>query len=77
MQEPIIGRKAELKILQKAMLSSKAELIAVTGRRRIGKTFLITQTYQEHIVFDMVGTQNGLLQAQLENFADQLGLFSK
>jgi hypothetical protein len=77
MQEPIIGRKAELKILQKALLSPKAELIAVTGRRRIGKTFLISQAYQEHIVFEIVGTQNGLLHSQLENFADQLGFFSK
>lgn len=77
MQEAIIGRKAELKILQTALLSSKAELLAVTGRRRIGKTFLITQAYREHLVFEMIGTQNGLLQTQLENFADQLSLFSQ
>ncbi len=77
MKERIIGRKSELIILQKAMLSSKAELIAVTGRRRIGKTFLITQAYQEHIIFEMIGTQNGLLHNQLENFADQLSLFAK
>lgn len=77
MQEAIIGRKAELQLLQTALLSSKAELIAVTGRRRIGKTFLITQAYREHLVFEMIGTQNGLLQTQLENFADQLSLFSQ
>ena len=77
MQESIIGRKLELKTLQKAMLSSEAELIAVTGRRRIGKTFLITQVYQEQIVFEMIGTQNGALGNQLENFADQLSKFSK
>lgn len=77
MQEFIIGRKAELKTLQKALLSPQSELIAVTGRRRIGKTFLITEVYKEHIVFEMIGTQNGLLQSQLDNFADQLSLFSK
>lgn len=69
MQEAMRERKAELKT---ALLSSKTELIALTGRRRIGKTFLITQAYREHLVFEMIGTQNGLLQTQLENFADQL-----
>jgi uncharacterized protein len=77
MQESIIGRKSELKTLEKALLSPEAELIAVTGRRRIGKTFLITEAYQEHIVFEMIGTQNGVLNTQLENFADQLSKFSR
>jgi uncharacterized protein len=76
MQESIIGRKAELQTLQKILTSSEAELVAVTGRRRIGKTFLITQAYQEHMAFDMIGTQNGGLQNQLDNFSDQLSKFS-
>ena len=77
MQEEIIGRKSELKTLQEALLSNEAELIAVTGRRRVGKTFLITEAYKNHIVFELIGTQNGLLETQLGNFADQLSDFSK
>jgi uncharacterized protein len=77
MQTNIIGRIEEIKILQKALQSSEAELIAITGRRRIGKTFLTTSVYQEQIVFEMIGTQNGSLETQLQNFTDQLTSFSK
>lgn len=39
------------------MLNSKeAELIAVFGRRRIGKTFLIRNYYQQQLVFECTGT---------------------
>lgn len=37
----IVGRISELKILREAYDSSNSELIALYGRRRIGKTFLI------------------------------------
>ena len=73
----IIGRKTEQGILQKALLSSEAELIAVTGRRRVGKTYLITRLYEPHIAFEMIGIQNGLSAQQLQNFTDQLSLFAK
>ncbi len=72
MASKIIGRKEEQAILQKALRSDEAELVAVTGRRRVGKTFLITNTYQSDIVFEMIGIQNGSLAQQLQNFTDQL-----
>lgn len=77
MASPIIGRKEELLTLAKVLQSPEAELVAVTGRRRIGKTFLVTSAYQEHFIFDMIGVQNGLLEAQLQNFTDQLELYTK
>jgi uncharacterized protein len=76
MAKYIIGRLAEIKILENSLHSSEAELIAITGRRRIGKTFLTTSVYQEQIVFEMIGTQNGTLETQLLNFAEQLTEFS-
>lgn len=39
--EKVIGRAAEKEILQKIEKSGEAELVAVYGRRRVGKTFLI------------------------------------
>ena len=42
----IIGREAELAKLKSAAESAKAEFIAVYGRRRIGKTFLIRQAFR-------------------------------
>ena len=67
----IIGRKEEQIVLAKILASPEAELVAVTGRRRIGKTFLVTTVYEKHLVFDMIGVQNGLLEAQLQNFVER------
>ncbi len=77
MHSTIIGRKAELQTLAKVLASPEAELVAVTGRRRIGKTFLVTSAYKEHFIFDIIGVQNGLLETQLQNFADQLALYTE
>jgi len=38
-----IGRKLEKEVLKEAIDSSEAEMVAVIGRRRIGKTFLISK----------------------------------
>ena len=43
MLQNIIGRKREIELLEKCLTSSKPELIAVYGRRRIGKTYLVKQ----------------------------------
>jgi uncharacterized protein len=71
-QAPFIGRKAERAILNEALHSPEAEMIAVVGRRRVGKTFLITQTYASRIVFELTGVQRASLDLQLTNFQDQL-----
>ena len=39
----MIGRKKELAVLNEALHSNRAEMIAVYGRRRVGKTYLIEQ----------------------------------
>ena len=41
----MIGRKKELLSLKEAMESDQSEFIAVYGRRRVGKTFLIRQAF--------------------------------
>jgi len=48
----LIGRKFEKKVLQEAITSAEAEMVAVVGRRRIGKTFLINSVYEKEIVFE-------------------------
>ncbi len=52
-------------------------MVAVFGRRRVGKTFLVNAVYSEHLVFEITGTQNGSTQQQLQNFADQLEAFMR
>lgn len=77
MSASIVGRKEEQKILAQALQAQEAELIAITGRRRVGKTFLVTSVYHDHFAFELTGVQNGLLEAQLQNFTDQLTEFAK
>lgn len=74
MIETLIGRKKELKILENALKSSKAEMISVIGRRRVGKTFLIKSAYQQRISFQFTGIQNAPNIEQLQNFAYALGV---
>jgi len=67
-----IGREAEQEILQEALDSHEAEMVAVIGRRRVGKTFLIKEFYKEKLVFKVTGLQDGPLEEQLENFAYEI-----
>ena len=72
MQTPFIGRIDEKAILQEALVSKEAEMIAVMGRRRVGKTFMIKTVYEKELVFDITGIQNGELTNQLKVFGDRL-----
>lgn len=71
--EKLIGRNTEQKQLKEAMDSNAPELIALFGRRRVGKTFLIKQYFREDLVFEFVGTREAKLTHQLENFSKALG----
>lgn len=68
----IIGRNPELKVLSEVNRNDKSELIAVFGRRRVGKTFLISEFYKKEIVFEVSGLYQGNLKDQLENFTKEL-----
>lgn len=71
--EKVIGREEEKKLFQEALKSKVPELIAVYGRRRVGKTFLIRQALQKEIVFEFTGTKEANLGQQLANFIKILG----
>ncbi len=43
----LIGRKKELETLKSLLNSNKSEFIAVYGRRRVGKTFLIRSAFNQ------------------------------
>jgi uncharacterized protein len=68
----MIGRKKELEILANAYTSKKAELIAVFGRRRVGKTYLVGSFFEGKIDFELTGLKDGTKQQQLRNFAYSL-----
>jgi len=67
--KPVVGREPEKEILDALMNSKKAEFVAVYGRRRIGKTFLVRQYLSKDIVFDFTGANRASSQTQLTNFS--------
>ena len=68
----IVGRKEEIILMESLLESSKAELVAIYGRRRIGKTFLIKNVYENRICFEFTGTQNATLSNQLFKFFEKI-----
>ena len=70
----MIGREKEQKELNNLYSSNKAELVAIYGRRRIGKTYLVDETFKGLITFRHAGlspvddNKKGILKAQLEHF---------
>ncbi len=69
MKNQLIGRKKERAILHKALGSNEAEMVAVIGRRRVGKTFLVRSVYEGKIDLEVTGVQQATRKEQLENFS--------
>ena len=72
MKNELIGRKEEQKILESALASREAEMVAIIGRRRVGKTFLVNEVYKGRILFEVTGIQNAPLAEQIRNFVFQV-----
>ena len=73
--ENIIGRKSEINELERLYSSNRSEFVAVYGRRRIGKTFLVKQTFKGRMTFQHTGVSpvdllkgTSRMRIQLESF---------
>ena len=71
----IIGRRKESKELEKLYLGRKAEFVAVFGRRRVGKTFLVDEVLQGKITFRHAGLSPVDEAGQANNLPKQLQHF--
>ena len=70
--EKIIGRKKEKEGLQKILDSKEPAFLAVYGRRRIGKTYLIKNFFRDKgLFFHITGIQESTISVQLQSFADE------
>ena len=58
MKENIIGREQEISKLENYISSRKSEFIAIYGRRRVGKTFLIKEMFEGRFTFRVTGKDN-------------------
>lgn len=70
----IIGRMEQQSELNNIFNSNKSEFVAIYGRRRVGKTFLVKNYFRSKrcVYFQAIGMQNGSLEMQLQNFTDSL-----
>lgn len=73
----IIGRKQEINLLKMSIESGKPELIAVYGRRRVGKTYLVRQYFKDDFAFYSTGIYEGTKREQLAFFNKQLNETAK
>ena len=78
MKENIIGREQEIAKLENYISSRKSEFIAIYGRRRVGKTFLVKELFEDRFTFRVTGKDNVTTKEQLISFCfalnDQLGI---
>ena len=64
----LISREKEKKTLLDALQAEESQFIAVYGRRRVGKTYLIRQTYEDMLLFEHSGLANGGRMEQIHAF---------
>ena len=68
----MIGRKNEIEVLRRAMDSDQSEFVALYGRRRVGKTFLVTEVFNGKFSFHHAGIENATLRMSLDAFREAL-----
>ena len=72
MDKNFIGREAEIRTLRNICDSGKAEFVAVYGRRRVGKTYLIQQFFSSGFAFSATGIIDGNRDEELFAFTSAL-----
>ncbi len=68
----MIGRQREIAELKRVYDSAESEFVMVYGRRRVGKTYLIREFFNNDFVFYCTGIANGTREEELINFANEL-----
>ncbi|MFK7786391.1 MAG: ATP-binding protein [Crocinitomicaceae bacterium] len=76
MAKIIVGRELEKEKLEASLNSQRSELIAVYGRRRIGKTYLIREFFEGNFVFQFEGLKDNQRDAQIKSFMLKLRDFT-
>jgi predicted AAA+ superfamily ATPase len=71
----LIGRKEESLLLKKLAKSDRSAFVAVYGRRRVGKTYLIRNVFEGEFAFHLTGLANTKTEKQLVNFQAALVRF--
>lgn len=68
----LIGRKMQSKELLRLYNSDRSEFVAVYGRRRVGKTYLVNEVLGDKILFRHAGLSRDDMEGQLEGWRSSL-----
>ena len=68
----LVGRKDEVELLNKIYKDNRSHFVSIYGRRRIGKTYLINETFKDKMLFHHSGVASGSLKMQLFAFESSL-----
>jgi uncharacterized protein len=71
----LVGRIREQRLLTNAAKSPESEMVAILGRRRVGKTFLIRQTFPQ-FDFEFTGILHATKQEQINAFVNKISEYS-
>ena len=72
MRDRIVGREDECERLEDCLNSETAQLIIVYGRRRVGKTFLVNEFFDQRFAFKVTGAHKQPKAVQLRHFMTEL-----
>ena len=72
----MIGRSEQIALMQETLSIKKSSFVAVTGRRRVGKTYLIDDVYSNNFCLRITGIQGGDKQTQINNFTQKISEYS-
>lgn len=73
----LIGRKQEIATFKHLLNSSESKLVALYGRRRVGKTFLVRNYFGNQIVFEATALHDADMKTQLQHFAETLAKYGQ
>ena len=72
-----VGREEEITMLQSLLNSEQADLVAMIGRRRIGKTYLVKNAFKNQFAFHITGIKNTDKATMIQAFVAKIEELSK
>lgn len=73
----IAGRNKQVELMRNLLNKKKSDFIAVTGRRRIGKTYLIDEVYKDNLCLRITGIQDATMEEQIINFVNKITEYAR
>ena len=71
-----MARIEQVALMRETLTKTRSSFVAVTGRRRVGKTYLIEEVYRKNMCFSATGIQNGSTLLQINNFTQKISDYS-